>query len=119
MSESGLERSGKRLRVALHSTKWILRGGAGGETVKFDFSRWAAFSDFFRILGSFFGLFFGSFFVLFFVGFLIVLGRHLGSFLGAKIDPRRAKLGSRRLLKRYFLKKVNFHADLRFPRFFH
>ena len=32
MTESGLERSGKRLRVALHSTKWILEGGAGGRT---------------------------------------------------------------------------------------
>ena len=32
MTESGLERSGKRLRVALHSTKWIVEGGAGGRT---------------------------------------------------------------------------------------
>ena len=62
---------------------------------------------------SHFGLFFRSFFVnlscCFFDRFWVVLGCHFGSFLGAKIDPRRAKLGSRRLLKRYFLKKVNFH----------
>ena len=38
MTESGLERSGKRLRVALHSTKWILEGGAGGRTVQIDFT---------------------------------------------------------------------------------
>ena len=41
MTESGLERSGKRLRVALHSTKWILEGGAGGRTVPRDFGRLA------------------------------------------------------------------------------
>ena len=33
MTESGLERGVERLRVALHSTKWILEGGAGGRTV--------------------------------------------------------------------------------------
>ena len=34
---------------------------------------------------------------------------------GAKIDPRWAKLGSRRLLKRCFLENVNFHQTLRLP----
>ena len=58
-----------------------------------------------------------SFFCLccFFVRFWVVLGRHFGSFWGAKIDPRRAKLGSRRLLKRYVLKKVIFHEKLQKP----
>ena len=44
-----------------------------------------------------------------FLSFLIAFGTHLGAIWEAKIDPRWAKLGSRRLLKRYFLKNVNFH----------
>ena len=47
--------------------------------------------------------------------FFIVLGHfgtHLGAFWEAKIDPRTAKLGSRRVLKRYFLKNVNFNEKL-------
>ena len=63
-------------------------------------------------VGSFFELFLVHFSCCFFDRFLVVLGCHFGSFLGAKIDPRRAKLGSRRLLKRYFLKKVRFHEKL-------
>ena len=39
-------------------------------------------------------------------------GVRFGSFWEARIDPRWAKLGSRRLLKRYFLKNVNFHGKL-------
>ena len=70
-------------------------------------------SGFFVQFGLFFRSLWCSFFVLFFVRFWVVFGRHLGSFLGAKIDPRRAKLGSRRLLERYFLKKVNFHECAR------
>ena len=35
-----------------------------------------------------------------------------GPILEAQIDPRWAKLGLRRLLKRYVLKKVNFHEKL-------
>ena len=46
---------------------------------------------------------------IFFLSFLIAFGTHLGAIWEAKIDPRWAKLGSRRLLKRYFLKNVNFH----------
>ena len=47
-----------------------------------------------------------------FLSFLIAFGTHLGAIWEAKIDPRWAKLGSRRLLKRYFLKNVNFHETL-------
>ena len=41
--------------------------------------------------------------------FGVAFGCHVGSILGAKIDPSRAKIGPRWLLKRYFLKNVNFH----------
>ena len=56
---------------------------------------------------------------MFFYRFWIRFGTHFGSIWEAKIDPNRAKLGPRRLLKRYFFKNADFHADLRFPRFFH
>ena len=42
----------------------------------------------------------------------VAFGCHVGSILGAQIDPSRAKFGPRWLLKRYFLKKVNFHEKL-------
>lgn len=37
---------------------------------------------------------------------------HLGTFWEAKIDPRWAKLGSRRLSKRYCLKNTNVHEHV-------
>ena len=49
MTESGLERSGKRLRVALHSTKWILEGGAGGRTVPREHRRLGGWRFFFHV----------------------------------------------------------------------
>jgi hypothetical protein len=51
MTESGLERSGKRLRVALHSTKWILEGGAGGRTVPRVYASLAPHEIFFSCWG--------------------------------------------------------------------
>ena len=42
---------GKRLRVALHSTKWILEGGAGGRTGPRAFSNFAPREIFFVMLG--------------------------------------------------------------------
>jgi len=41
MTESGLERSGKRLRVAFRSTKWILGGvsGGGASNIRWEASR--------------------------------------------------------------------------------
>ena len=52
MTESGLERSGKRLRVALHSTKWILEGGCGGENRPAGFSTVGASRDDGKRLGA-------------------------------------------------------------------
>ena len=49
---------------------------------------------------------------MFFDSVLVAFGCEKGSFWEAKIDPRWAKLGSRRLLNRYFLKKVNFDEKL-------
>ena len=47
-----------------------------------------------------------------FQSFWIRFGTHLGRIWEAKIDPRWAKLGSRRVLTRYFLQKVIFHEKL-------
>jgi len=46
-------------------------------------------------------------FNMFFLSFLIAFGVRFGDFWEAKIDSRWAKLGSRRLLKRYALKNVD------------
>ena len=40
---------------------------------------------------------------------MVAFGTHLGGIWEVKIDPRWSKLGSRRLLKRYFVKNMNFH----------
>ena len=64
------------------------------------------------MLELFFALFLVLFWGCFFVWFWEAFGCHFGSILGAKIDPSRAKFGPRWLLKRYFLKKVNFHENL-------
>ena len=79
---------GERLRVALHSTKWIFRGGAGGETGKFYPGTCPACRDFFVHVGSFFARFFGSFFVLFFCSLLSRFGVLCWVVLGAKIATK-------------------------------
>ena len=43
----------------------------------------------------------------------------MAPFLAPKLAPNRLKIASRRLLRPYFFKNADFHADLRFPRFFH
>ena len=48
-----------------------------------------------------------------------VVGAILDPFGKQKSPPNRPKFGPRRLLKHFFLKNRGFHADLRFPRFFH
>ena len=51
--------------------------------------------------------------------FLVRLGLVLAPFLAPKLAQNRLQIASRRFLRPYFFKNVNFHADLRFPRFFH
>ena len=51
-------------------------------------------------------------FNIFFWSFLVSFGAHLGAIWEAKIDLRWPKLGLRRLLKRYFLKNVDFHETV-------
>ena len=61
---------------------------------------------FFKLFFTFFSL---SKVNMFFDRFWVASGSQVGSILGAKIDRSRAKFGPRWLLKRYFLKNVNFH----------
>ena len=49
----------------------------------------------------------------------VCLGLVLAPFLAPKLAPNRPKIGARRLLRPFFFKNVDFHADLRFPMFFH
>ena len=51
--------------------------------------------------------------------FLVRLGVVLAPFLAPKLAQNRLKIASRRFLRPYFFKNADFHADLRFPRFFH
>ena len=51
--------------------------------------------------------------------FLVRFGSVLAPFLAPKLGQNRLKIASRRRLRRLFLKNADFHADLRFPRFFH
>ena len=51
--------------------------------------------------------------------FLVRLGLVLAPFLAPKLAQNRLKIVSRRFLRPYFFKNADFHADLRFPRFFH
>ena len=51
-------------------------------------------------------------FNMFLTSFFDRFGRQKGAKKGAKIDQNRAKLVPRRLLKRFFVKKVNFHENL-------
>ena len=50
---------------------------------------------------------------------LIRLELVLAPFLAPKLVQNRLKIASRRFLRPYFFKNVDFHADLRFPMFFH
>ena len=56
---------------------------------------------------------------MFFERFLVRLGLVLAPFLAPKLVQNRLKIASRRFLRPYFFKNADFHADLRFPRFFH
>ena len=56
---------------------------------------------------------------MFFDRFLVRLGLVLAPFLAPKLIPNRLKIASRRFLGPFFFKNADFHADLRFPRFFH
>ena len=100
------------LCLAMHGCAWLAFVNL---KLRFPF---ACFSGFWHG-GPFFGhfsVFFSLFFLLFFFDrFLVVLGCHFGGILEAKIDPSRAKLSSRWLLKLYFCKKVNFHENLQKP----
>ena len=51
--------------------------------------------------------------------FLVRLGLVLAPFLAPKSTQNRLKIASRRFLRPYFFKNADFHADLRFPMFFH
>ena len=51
--------------------------------------------------------------------FLVRLGLVLAPFLAPKSTQNRLKIASRRFLRPLFFKNADFHADLRFPRFFH
>ena len=51
--------------------------------------------------------------------FLVRLGVVLAPFLAPKLVQNRLKIASRRFLEPFFFKNADFHADLRFPRFFH
>ena len=51
--------------------------------------------------------------------FLVRLGLVLAPFLAPKLGQNRLKIASRRCLRRLFLKNADFHADLRFPMYFH
>ena len=43
----------------------------------------------------------------------------MAPFLAPKLAQNRLKIASRRFLRPLFFKNADFHADLRFPRFFH
>ena len=51
--------------------------------------------------------------------FWVRLGVVLAPFLAPKLVQNRLKIASRRFLGPFFFKNADFHADLRFPRFFH
>ena len=68
--------------------------------------------------GPFFDHFFVSILGSILVSFWIRFGLVLGSFWISFGSPNRVKLDPKSVLKRYFFKNDNFHADLRFPMFF-
>ena len=51
--------------------------------------------------------------------FLVRLDLVLAPFLAPKLGQNRLKIAPRRFLRPYFFKNADFHADLRFPMFFH
>ena len=51
--------------------------------------------------------------------FWVRLGVVLAPFLAPKLVQNRLKIASRRFLGPFFFKNADFHADLRFPNFFH
>ena len=53
-----------------------------------------------------------AFLLSFFTSCWLALGQHLGSILGASLDPSWAKLGPRRLLEQSFLRNINVHETL-------
>ena len=65
----------------------------------------------------FFDHFFASILDSILDSFWIGFGLVLGSFWSPFGSPNRIKLGSKCVLSRHFFEKVDFHADLRFPRF--
>ena len=88
MTESSLERSGKRLRVALHSTKWILEGGGGGEDREILIGRVRGMPGFFRHLGLFFRCFFVLFFGVVFCSFFGRFGVPCWGIFGGQIGSK-------------------------------
>ena len=56
---------------------------------------------------------------MFFERFFVRLGLVLAPFLAPKLVQNRLKIASRRFLRPYLFKNADFHADLRFPMFFH
>ena len=76
---------------------------------RFPFTAGQVFSDLGVFFRSFFWFFFRVVFLFVFLWFWGAFGERFWSQNRHKIDPRWSKLGSRRLLKRYFLKNVNFH----------
>ena len=68
--------------------------------------------------GPFFDHFFASILNSILDAFWIRFELVLGSFWTSFGSPNRVKLDPKSILKRYFFKNVDFHADLRFPMFF-
>ena len=67
--------------------------------------------------GPFFDHFFASILDSILDSFSMGFGLVLGSFLTPFGRPNRVKLDQKSVLKRYFFKNVDFHADLRFKWF--
>ena len=65
--------------------------------------------------GPFFDHFFASILDSILDSSWVRFGLVLGSFWHAFGSPNRVKLDTKSVLKRYFFKNVDFHADLRFP----
>ena len=68
---------------------------------------------------SFFDHFFASILDSILDSFWVRFGLVLGSFWPPFGSPNRVKLGTQCILNRHCCENVDFHADLRFPRFFH
>ena len=88
MTESGLRACEKRLRVASHSAKRTLEGGAGGRYGQIFRGDAAASWDLFVHVELFFRSFFCSFFVLFFCSFWGRFGVPFWDVFGGKIGSK-------------------------------